>query len=175
MFLFGNKILCHQKLKNSSWLLTILHLSLLSLLFYPGRPDDLRVISRFDLLCDSKIFLLPFLRLFWKNKKILGFLVNPLILFEFAYRVLELSMESKGTHLNICISIPLQRRGHFKWGKKSCIMYLSVSVLSLNSSFFIRRKKKISMYWHNRCLISFQQLRPTITTKARAVFVCLFN
>lgn len=84
-------------------------------------------------------------------------------------------MESKGTHLRICILLDHYKEGDPSYDlKKNCIMYLRIFVLSLNSSFFIRRKKNL-MYWHNRCLISFQQLRTTITTKARVVFVCLFN
>lgn len=85
-------------------------------------------------------------------------------------------MESKGTHLRICILLDHYKEGDpshdFFLKKKNCIMYLRIFVLSLNSSFFIRRKKNL-MYWHNRCLISFQQLRTTIPTKARVVF-CLF-
>lgn len=86
-------------------------------------------------------------------------------------------MGSKGTHLRICILLAHYKEGdpsYVFFFKKNCIMYLHIFVLSLNSSFFIRRKKNL-MYWHNRCLISFQQLRTTITTKARVVFVCLFN
>lgn len=63
MLLFGNKILCHWKLKNSSWKLTILYLSSFPLhpatsYFYSGRPNDLRVISRINLLCDDNYLLL---------------------------------------------------------------------------------------------------------------------
>lgn len=111
--------------------------------FHPGRPNDLRVISRVDLRCEDNYLLLLLWDLFGKIKKDTWLLVNPFILFEFAYRVLELSMESKGTHLRICILLD-----HYKEGdpshdlKKNCIMYLRIFVLSLNSSFFIRRKKK---------------------------------
>lgn len=55
-------------------------------------------------------------------------------------------MESKGTHLRICILLDHYKEGDpshdFFLKKKNCIMYLRIFVLSLNSSFFIRRKKK---------------------------------